>query len=255
MPSGLGGVVSTSAAPSGPAVRARAGAVVEPVRPHGPLDGGRWGGQPPSAASPVGTPPSRERARTLVVDVLSPPQAAQGSPQGPAPRPAAAGRRQRGNVALHEAAQDGGGEPRPCGEVVGFTDPPHLPPRGVDVGLLVAPHDLGAETRGDAVRAAAGRARPTSGSSVGGSVPAPSAAHSPYSGGGNSGVSRRPTTSASPCSLVRVLRQWRGRWARRGAALRRWPSPPPRQLANVLMGGGGEDPPPAETVAGACSGP
>ena len=78
---------------------------------------------------------------------------------------------------------------------------PDLLPRGLDEGLLVAPHDLGAETGGDAV---GDRAVELAEPAVLGrrQRACSSAGHSPYSGGGSSGVSRRPTTSASRSSTA-----------------------------------------------------
>ena len=154
MPSGVGGIVSTRAAPPGPAVRA---SMLEPswspCARTARLTAGRCmlaSRRKAAAVAPVGTLDVPMATRMLMVD------AAVGICRG--------GRqdrrhglqqpvgRERGDVALHEAPEDGSREPCSRGQVVGVPDPTDLPPRGIDVGLLVAAHHLGTEAGGDAVR-------------------------------------------------------------------------------------------------------
>ena len=128
MPSGVGGVVSTSVAPSGPAVRAsRLAPSCSPCARTARLTAWRCmlaSRRNAAAVAPVGTLDVPRATRMLVVDVSS--RSAGG------PGVTAEDRRhglqqpvggQRGNVALHEAAQHGGGEPGPRGQVVGLADP------------------------------------------------------------------------------------------------------------------------------------
>ncbi len=91
---------------------------------------------------------------------------------------------------------------------------------------------------------------PNQPSSVGGSA-CSSAAHSPYSGGGSSGVSRRPTT---PASRVVSCGGCGGSGVAAGPVGRSAPNiviarAAGGQWRDVWMGGGGEDPPPPELRA------
>ena len=153
-------------------------------------------------------------------------------------------------MALHEAPEDGSREPCSRGQVVGVPDPTDLPPGGIDVGLLVATHDLGTEASGDAV---SHRAVELAEPSVlrwrqGVLVSRPLA------------VQRRrqlgrvapPHDGRQPSRQLRRLRRQR-RGGRAGRAQRSEHRDRPRlfrKRRDVWVGGGGEDAPPAERGRG-----